>query len=327
VTDSPNKDRGPGQRPAVRRVKISADDDGQRVDNYLMRVLKGVPKTRIYKALRKGEVRVDGKRVRPEHRLERDQEVRIPPLALPTQAPAPAPSAGLREMLADRVLYEDEHLLIIDKPSGLAVHGGSGLKLGLIEAMRRLRPEELRLELVHRLDRATSGCLMLAKRPAALRELHRQLREGEVTKTYLALLRGRLPEDKVDVDAALDRRTTRSGRRQVEVDDEAGRASRTSFRLLERYRRVASLVEVGIETGRTHQIRVHAQHIGHEVAGDLRYGDLRFNREMRRFGLRRLFLHARSLSFIHPATAEPMRVDATMDDDLRAVINALEGGA
>jgi 23S rRNA pseudouridine955/2504/2580 synthase len=308
----------------VRKVLIHETDAGQRVDNYLLRILKGVPKTRIYKALRKGEVRVDGKRVKPERRLEEGESLRIPPLAVAESGPMAEPSEGLKELLAGRVLFEDQHILVMDKPSGLAVHGGSGLKLGLIEAMRQARPEERRLELVHRLDRATSGCLMLAKKPAALKDLHRQLREGQITKTYLALLKGRLPEDKVIVDVALDRRTTQTGRRQVSVDEEEGRQSRSTFRLLERYKHKASMVEVDIATGRTHQIRVHAQHIGHEVAGDLRYGDLRFNREMRQLGLHRLFLHARSLVFTHPATGESIRVDASMGDELRGVIDALE---
>jgi len=307
-------------------VHATEADAGQRLDNYLLRILKGVPKTRIYRALRKGEVRIDGKRVRPEHRLEAGQEIRIPPITVSVREETPMPSDSLRDLLRDRVLFEDDHLLIVDKPSGLAVHGGSGLKLGLIEAMRRLRPEELRLELVHRLDRATSGCLVLAKRPAALKGMHQQLRDGRIRKTYLALIRGRMPQARMDVDAALERRTTRTGKRQVEVDEEEGKDSRSSFKELQTFGQLATLAEVDIETGRTHQIRVHAQHIGHEVAGDLRYGDLRFNRELRRFGLRRLFLHARSLAFTHPASGEAMRVDAPLDAELRGVINALEGG-
>jgi 23S rRNA pseudouridine955/2504/2580 synthase len=349
VTDRPKRGPKPGRKPSpkvgqpaadgskanqnsaastararVRRVRIHEGDAGQRVDNYLMRELKGVPKTRIYRALRKGEVRVDGKRIKPERRLAAGEELRIPPISVADRGPEAEPSESLRDLLAGRVLFEDDHLIVIDKPSGLAVHGGSGLKLGLIEAMRKFRPEERRLELVHRLDRATSGCLMLAKKPSALKALHRQLREGKVTKTYLTLLRGRLPEDKVIVDVALERRTTASGKRQVEVDEDEGRQSRSTFKLLERYGHKASMVEVNIATGRTHQIRVHAQHIGQEVAGDLRYGDLRFNREMRQLGLHRMFLHARSLVFRHPSSDESVRVDAPMGDELRSVIDALE---
>lgn len=315
--------RTPPARQKVRQVTVDAATDGQRIDNFLLRELKGVPRTRIYRALRKGEVRVDGKRIKAQHRLSEGEVVRVPPIGGEPREAASA-SDELKRLLAERILHEDEHLMVVHKPSGLAVHGGSGLKLGLIEAMRQLRPDEQRLELVHRLDRATSGCLLLAKRSSALRELHRQLRDGEVGKTYLALLKGCLPEARITVDAALERRTTKSGKRQVEVE-EAGKAAATSFHQLSCFRRRACLVEVDIATGRTHQIRVHAQHIGHEVAGDLRYGDLRFNREMRELGLERLFLHARSLTLTHPATGEALRFDAELAPELRRVIDALEG--
>ena len=245
----------------------------------------------------------------------------MPPVAT-RQATVSSAAPGSLEWLADRVIFEDGRILVIDKPAGLAVHGGSSVSLGCIEALRLLRPASKDLELAHRLDRGTSGCLLLAKRRSALRTLHALLREGQVDKRYLVLVQGRWPEATTEVDAPLVTRRV-GGEARVKVDP-AGKAAQSSFRLLDSFGQTASLLEVVIATGRTHQIRVHAAHRGHPVAGDDRYGDKDFNAYLLSFGLRRMFLHAHSLSFEWPDTGEPFSASAPLPEDLRSVLTALE---
>ncbi len=310
-----------GGRPAVEYVRICEDAAGQRLDNFLLARLKGVPKSHVYRLLRKGEVRVNKGRAKPEYRLEPGDMVRLPPVRRAETAP-PAPrgrSTGLR--LEERVLHEDERLIVLDKPSGIAVHGGSGLSHGVIEALRAARPEAPFLELVHRLDRETSGCLLLAKRRSALRTLHELLREGRVEKRYLALVRGRWGRGRVRLEDRL-RKTVRGGERVITVDH-AGKAAASEFRPVE-IGAEASLLEVRIMTGRTHQIRVQAAETGHPLAGDERYGDREFNRRMKSLGLGRLFLHAASVAWEDPASGEWRLYSAPLPEDLREVLSRLE---
>ncbi len=295
---------------------------GQRVDNFLLATLKGVPRSLVYRILRSGEVRVNKGRVRPGHRLAPGDQVRIPPLRRPEAAAPAAPSRQLAEQLDAAILFEDSHLLVIDKPAGLAVHGGSGLRLGLIEALRAMRPGA-ELELAHRLDRDTSGCLMISKRRSALRALHAQLRDGDMEKRYTALLGGPLAEPKVRCRAPLLKGQSRGGERIVRVDPAAGKPAETLFRRRRSYGDL-TLVDVTLMTGRTHQIRVHAAHLGAPVVGDDKYGDTETNRRLSALGLRRLFLHAASLRLRPRADAEPMVVEAPLPEALRAVLDTLE---
>ncbi|MCU0935245.1 MAG: 23S rRNA pseudouridine(955/2504/2580) synthase RluC [Gammaproteobacteria bacterium] len=299
---------------------VDAHGDGQRIDNFLFTRLKGVPKSRIYRILRTGEVRVNRGRIRQDYRLKEGDVVRVPPLRRAEKAPAPSPDTRALDLLRDRVLFEDRALLVLDKPSGLAVHGGSGLSYGVIEALRALRPEAPFLELVHRLDRETSGCLVVAKRRPALRALHALLREGEVTKTYLALVGGDLPRP-IEVRASLRKNVLQSGERVVRASEE-GKAALTRIEPLDRAGTV-TLVRATPQTGRTHQIRVHAAEAGHPVAGDAKYGDPELNRTLRTAGLRRLFLHAQALRFPHPEAGDPVNVVAPLPAELRTVLAAL----
>lgn len=302
----------------VQMVEIDAEDADQRIDNYLLRILKGVPRSRIYRLLRKGEVRVNRGRVRADYRLAAGDQVRIPPVTTAAAKAGPGPAPG--RQLAGRILYEDDRLLVVDKPAGMAVHGGSGLSFGVIEALRAARPEAKFLELVHRLDRETSGCLILAKRRSALRALHEQLRENRMDKRYFALVRGRVA-GRQRVDAPLRRNQLRGGERMVQVAED-GKPARTDFSLAESLPG-ASLVEAVLHTGRTHQIRVHAAHLGHPLAGDDKYGDPDFNRALKARGLNRLFLHAHLIAFDHPATGERVQVSAPLDAELHGVLEKL----
>jgi len=308
----------------VRLVAIDASSDGQRVDNFLLRELKGVPKSRIYNLLRRGEVRVNKGRVRAEYRLQSGDQVRIPPIRVAEPDAAPAVlSPSLGERLNAAVLYEDDGLLVINKPAGLAVHGGSGVSLGLIEALRLLRPEARFLELVHRLDRDTSGCIMVAKKRSALTSLHEALRGGDVAKDidkrYLALVAGRWPRQRRRIEAPLEKNTLRSGERVVRVSAD-GKAALTEFEVLESFER-ATLVEARPITGRTHQIRVHARYAGHPLGGDEKYGDREAEVYFRERGLRRLFLHARSLSFMWAGQRLTLR--AELDTELKQFLEVL----
>ncbi len=300
-------------------VIVGAEEHGQRIDNFLLCRLKGVPKSRVYRILRRGEVRVNSGRIGPSYRLQTGDRVRIPPLRLAQEKPLPRVSHHLQSTLADTVLYEDERILAVDKPAGVAVHGGSGVSLGVIEALRQLRPDLPHLELVHRLDRETSGCLLLSKRRSALRALHELMRSGEVDKRYLALLAGRWERTRIAVDAPLLKNTLQSGERMVRVSA-AGKAARTVFRRIEVFAD-ATLVEAQLLTGRTHQIRVHAAHLGTPILGDDKYGDTHANAAAKKRGLRRLFLHARALGFRWPESTQPIHVTAPLPRELQRLLD------
>lgn len=320
---SPTNPPSPVVAPAyrVRYCQIESDQAGQRVDNFLIRELGGVPKTLVYRILRKGEVRVNKGRVKPEYRLQAGDEVRIPPVQV-----EPKPEAFVDARSIDSIeipiLYEDNALLVVNKPSGLAVHGGSGMSFGLIELLRQQRPREKYLELAHRLDRETSGVLLLAKSRSALMGLHTQLRERHTEKHYLALLCGRLRKTR-EINVALRKNTLQSGERMVRVDTDQGRAALSRFKPITQYVG-ATLADVEILTGRTHQIRVHAQHAGLPLAGDRKYGDADCNQRMRALGVRRLFLHASELQLRHPITQAPLCFRAPLAPDLQQVLDRLQ---
>ncbi len=303
----------PTAPPAVRHVYVGEDGAGQRLDNYLVKTLKGVPKTHVYRIIRSGEVRVNRRRAGADTRLALGDELRLPPVRVAQRADtAPAPP---REF---PIVYEDEHLLVLDKPAGVAVHGGSGVSFGVIEQLRRARPEAKLLELVHRLDKETSGLLLIAKKRSALTALQDQFRSRATGKTYAALVIGAWPASKKVIDVALHKFLTDQGERRVRTvapDDEDGRRSITLVRLVRQYEGYA-LLDVTIKTGRTHQIRVHLASEGHAIVGDDKYGDFALNRELARgqAGLRleRMFLHARRLAFDHPASAERLELEAPL---------------
>jgi 23S rRNA pseudouridine955/2504/2580 synthase len=309
----------------VRLVRVPEDRDGQRLDNFLLLQLKGAPRSLVYKLVRSGQVRINGKRAKADSRLAGGDEVRIPPVRLAEAGEQAPPPRALLESLASQIVFEDRWLLALNKPSGLATHGGSGVRVGAIEALRALRPGAP-LELVHRLDRDTSGVLLVAKRRSALLELQALMRGGEDEegpgKRYLALLVGRLPQGRMTVDAPLRKSVLQGGERMVRVDP-AGKPSRSHFTVLER-RGGHSFCEVVIETGRTHQIRVHAAHLGHPVAGDSKYGDREANRRLaEQAGLRRLFLHAASIEFALEGGKRPYLINAPLPPELTAVLDRL----
>ncbi|MGA1730551.1 MAG: RluA family pseudouridine synthase [Steroidobacteraceae bacterium] len=312
-----------GDRVAeVRQVEVSEGDAGQRLDNLLLRELKGVPRSHVYRLLRRGEVRVNGKRAKPETRLTAGDRVRIPPVRQEASPPGQAePSGRVVAGIEARVIHEDERLIVIDKPSGLAVHGGSGLAFGVIEALRAARPGS-RLELAHRLDRDTSGVLLVAKGGVALRHLHALLREGQVAKRYLALVKGRWRLGKKRLDLPLATSHRQGGERTVRVHAD-GKPSVSVFDPLERLGELATLMRVDLETGRTHQIRVHAAYSGHPVAGADKYGDRDFNQRLRELGLRRLFLHAHRLEFVWPDTGQRCEWTSPLPAELESVLERL----
>jgi 23S rRNA pseudouridine955/2504/2580 synthase len=309
-------------RPVARQAQIEDDAAGQRLDNFLLGELKGVPRSHVYRLIRSGQVRVNSGRVNPKYRLRPGDRVRVPPVAT-RPAPVEKPSGGFA-WLAERIAFEDSRLLVLDKPAGFAVHGGTGVTLGCIEALRQLRPELPELELVHRLDRATSGCLLVAKRRSALRTVHGLLREGRVEKRYFTLVKGRWRKPHADVTAPLVTRRG-PGESRVRVAT-GGKESKSSFRLIEAVGQTASLLEVAIATGRTHQIRVHAAHLGYPVAGDDRYGDPEFNAVLERHGLRRMFLHSHSVAFVWPESGEEFSVSVPLPQELKDVLGALATG-
>ncbi|HVN99809.1 MAG TPA: RluA family pseudouridine synthase [Steroidobacteraceae bacterium] len=322
---------GPGARSAVRQHPVDAEYAGTRLDKALARLLPGVPMTRIFRLIRKGEVRVNGKRCRAEQRLAAGDMIRVPPVherSGTAQLLAAGGAARVPPALVERVnaaiVYEDDRLLVLDKPAGLAVHGGSGLSHGVIEALRAARPDET-LELAHRLDRDTSGILMVARKPSALRVLHELLREGRVEKSYLALVVGRWELGRKLIDAPLQTEARVSGERTVRVG-EGGKSARTRFRLVQQFGTRASLVEATLETGRTHQIRVHAAYCRHPVAGDVKYGDAAANAALRELGLQRMFLHAHSVSFDWPQGGQ-VSISAPLPPELKAVLDALAAAA
>ncbi len=309
----------------------TADDEGQRLDNYLARNLKGVPRSMIYRILRRGEVRVNKGRVSPSYKLADGDVIRIPPVTV-TKGPVTIPSSRLHlvQDLKDRILYENDGFLVVDKPSGLAAHGGSGIEFGLIEALRALRPEQRFLELAHRLDRDTSGCLIVAKRRSALRDLHEQFRQRQVHKRYLTLVPGKWDRRQNLISAPLVRNELKSGERMVMVDFKNGQPSSTGFEIVEEFQN-ATLLAAMPHTGRTHQIRVHCAYARHPVGGDDKYGDREFNEYLRENGLRRMFLHAQRITFNNPEDGTLLKIEAPLPKELEAILEVLrskkgEGG-
>ncbi|HAT6342521.1 TPA: 23S rRNA pseudouridine(955/2504/2580) synthase RluC [Aeromonas hydrophila] len=305
----------------VQLLTIEAEHEGQRIDNFLKTQLKGVPKSLIYRILRKGEVRVNKKRIKPEYKLCTGDEVRVPPVRVAEKNELPSANLGSIQRLESQILFEDDSMIVLNKPSGMAVHGGSGLSFGVIEGLRALRPEARFLELVHRLDRDTSGVLLVAKKRSALRSLHEQLRVKTMRKQYLALVRGQWQPHVKVVNAPLRKNDLQSGERVVRVSSD-GKPSETRFRIARQFAE-ATLVECSPITGRTHQIRVHTQHAGHPIACDDKYGEAAFDDKMRSQGLKRLFLHAWKLSFIHPADGREMQVEAPLAPELDDFLNKL----
>jgi len=310
----------PGDRTTVQHCEVTPEEAGQRLDNYVQKHLGGVPRSRVYRVIRKGEVRVNGRRAGPELRLQPHDRIRLPPVRTAPPAQSGRPSPQLLERIGKAIVCEDERVLVLDKPAGVAVHGGSGVSFGVIEALRALRPGET-LELVHRLDRDTSGCLLVARRGASLRALHALMRTGGFEKRYLALVKGKwdLGAKRIDIPLRTDARL--GGERTVRPAS-SGKPSVSDFRPVQFFGRTATLMEVTLRTGRTHQIRVHAAHAGHPVAGDEKYGDAAFNEELAALGLRRMFLHAHSLSFTWPQGGE-FSINTPLPPELAAVIDEL----
>lgn len=308
----------------VQLVTIDEDHFEQRIDNYLITALKGVPKSMIYRIVRKGEVRVNKKRIKPEYKLQIGDVVRIPPVRIAEKDHRTAPSANLSRVsvLETRIIHEDNHLIVLNKPAGIAVHGGSGIDFGVIEGLRSLRPQQKFLELVHRLDKDTSGVLLIAKKRSALKHLHEQLRSKTMQKDYLALVRGDWQAKDKAIKAPLLKITLASGERIVRVNTE-GKASETRFKIMQRFQG-CTLVKASPITGRTHQIRVHCQYAGHAIACDDKYSEQSFDDSMRALGLNRLFLHAAELKFTHPENNEVMQVQAPLDDVLIQTLEKLK---
>ena len=307
---------------AVTFHEVDAEYAGQRLDNFLIRLLKGVPKSRIYRLLRKGEVRVNKGRVKADTRLATGDVIRVAPIRVSDNSSQGMPGRQMRVRLNESIIFEDDGLIVIDKPSGMAVHGGSGVSFGVIEGLRADRPEAKFLELVHRLDRDTSGCLMLAKSRAGLVDLQKQIQQNHIKKSYQALVKGKWPKGKSTINAPLKKNTLASGERMVRVDV-AGKASVTHFSVEKLYKQ-ASLLDIRLETGRTHQIRVHCQFSDQSIAGDPKYGDQAFNQFTRGLGLKRLFLHASCLEFKHPISNERMKIEASLPDDLKTILDKLD---
>ena len=304
-------------KAAAKTAEVGEEAAGQRIDNFLIRHCKGVPRSHVYRILRSGEVRVNSGRVDATYRLQTGDRVRIPPIRIA------APQAGKRAAPPREldIVHEDAALLVVNKPAGLAVHGGSGISFGAIESLRAARPQAKFLELVHRLDRETSGLLMLAKKRSALTALHTALREGKVDKRYLALVKGAWLKDKREVSLPLRKYLTGEGERRVNVES-GGQEARTVFRL-ERKLPGYSLVSAQLKTGRTHQIRVHLAHLGFPIAGDDKYGDFELNKALAKRGLKRMFLHAASLAFVHPLDGKRMEFSAPLPPELQNFLDGL----
>lgn len=306
---------------AAHIITIEPGYEGQRLDNFLLNYLKGLPKSYIYRIVRKGEVRVNKGRIKVNYKLVQGDQVRIPPMRVAEPQEKGRVGDQWLQRLESSIIHEDSRLLVLNKPSGLAVHGGSGLSFGAIEALRQLRPNEHQLELVHRIDRDTSGCLLVAKKRSALRTLHELMRENRIDKRYLALLNGRWRRDRVDVDVPLLKNTIQGGERIVRVDPR-GKDSQTQFRVIERFDE-ALLVEAKLLTGRTHQIRVHTAHLETPILGDYKYGNAGGNKKLRGLGLRRLFLHAQRISFRWPDDKKDTVFKAPLDNELKVVLDKL----
>jgi 23S rRNA pseudouridine955/2504/2580 synthase len=313
-------------KDAVSWITVDETAEGQRIDNFLCRILKGVPKSHVYRILRSGEVRVNKGRAGPERRLSAGDVLRVPPVRTARSAESGDGVPRAARPFRLPILHEDDALLAVDKPPGVAVHGGSGISMGLIEQLRAGRPDARFLELVHRLDRDTSGILLVAKTRAALLALHSALREGEVDKRYQVLVRGRWRDAVRTVRAPLHKYSTAAGERRVRVD-ETGRASETVFRRVRvwtTHEPPLALLEAELRTGRTHQIRVHLAHIGFLLAGDEKYGDFSWNRTLRVKGLRRMFLHAHRLSLPHPTTGDALALESPLPADLVGFLGTLD---
>jgi 23S rRNA pseudouridine955/2504/2580 synthase len=323
VSDQLPAEGGAVTRERVRHVEVGEEQAGVRLDKFLTRLLPNVPKSRVFRLVRRGEVRVNGKRAAPELRLQAHDDVRVPPINVEPQASTsstPRAPTKLLDTVQRSIIREDERLIVLDKPAGIAVHGGSGLSFGIIETLRALRPDET-LELVHRLDRDTSGILLVSRKPSSLRTTHALLREGEFEKGYLALVKGKwnLGRKRIDVPLRTDLRV--GGERTVKAHP-SGKAALSEFKPVQFFGNRATLMEVSIYTGRTHQIRVHAAYAGHPVAGDEKYGDEEFNEAMRAVGLERMFLHAHRVAFEWPQGGE-FTANAPLPPELAAVIDKL----
>jgi len=309
------------RKMSVQYIEVSAADAGQRLDNFLLRHLKGVPRSKIYRIVRKGEVRINKGRAKPDYKLTAGDSVRIPPVRVSDNSTT-TPSQRLIAQVTAAIVYEDAHVLVLNKPAGIAVHAGSGVAHGVIEALRAARGSIDFLELVHRIDRDTSGCLVLAKSRSVLRQLHDVWRDGEqLKKRYLALVAGHW-NDAGYIKSTLRRGEEISGERKVVVEED-GKAALSYFKPLQHYR-MATLLEVQIYTGRTHQIRVQTAEAGHPIAGDHKYGDRQFNKTLAKSGFKRMFLHANSLEFVLPETGEMLHLSAPLDDTLRHLLDELE---
>ena len=311
------------QMKPVRLVTVTENQDGQRIDNYLFRIFKGVPKSHVYRILRSGEVRVNKKRIDQTYRLQAGDIIRIPPVKTAEREEKRIPDARFD------ILYEDDSILVINKPAGVAVHGGSGVSFGVIEQLRAMRPEAKFLELVHRLDKETSGILVLAKKRSALTRLHEQIREGAIDKRYQALVHGNWKNQRQHVRLPLLKYHTADGERRVRVDA-AGQASHTVFNVLRHYPDF-TLLEAELKTGRTHQIRGHLASSGFVIAGDEKYGDYELNRQLQKGkkgedALKRMFLHACKITFVHPETGKPVTITAPLPDECAGYLKTLESG-
>lgn len=306
----------------VRYVTADSDQHQRRIDNFLSASLKGLPRVRIYQMLRRGEIRVNGGRVKPGYRLQAGDRIRIPPVRLGERRPPATPPDYMLDLVKKRVIYANKDIIVLNKPAGIVVHGGTGRSFGVIEILRCLYPFDTGLQLVHRLDQDTSGCLLIARNAGVLKTLHRDLASGRVKKTYQALLMGRLERPVLEVDQPLRKNLLRSGERMVKVDGQ-GKAARTRFEIIRVYKS-ATLVKVILMTGRTHQIRAHAGYINHPVGGDIKYGAREFNKYLRSLGLKRMFLHAAGIAL--PADTGLDRTDfsAPLPDDLQSVLETID---
>jgi 23S rRNA pseudouridine955/2504/2580 synthase len=309
-------------KESVKFLEVGDESAGQRIDNFLLRHLKGVPKSHVYRILRSGEVRINKGRAAADRRLVLGDQVRIPPVRVSEKTEAP-PVPG-REFPD---IFEDEAMLVIDKPAGVAVHGGSGVDFGVIEQLRQARPEARFLELAHRLDRETSGLLIIGKKRAALTRLHDLFRDGSIDKRYFALVKGHWRDKLRNVKLPLLKYTGADGERRVRVSTE-GKEAHSVVRLLQRYESASgtfSLLEVELRTGRTHQIRVHLSHLGHPILGDEKYGDFILNRDLQKTGLKRMFLHAASMRFNHPVSGEALMLQSPLPEELHKYLRQIDG--
>ena len=318
--DSAAKTGSTGNPQSVRRVKVGEEDAGQRIDNFLLRECKGVPKSHIYRILRSGEVRVNAGRISQTYRLKQGDEVRIPPIRLAEKPEAPQAHVAARHEF--RIVFEDEALLVIDKPAGLAVHGGSGVSFGVIELLRQQRPQAKFLELAHRLDRETSGLLIIAKKRSALNAVQDGMRSGALEKRYLTMVSGRWQNPQQHIRTALYKYLTAEGERRVMVRED-GKPSHSIVRMLQRWERY-SLLEVELKTGRTHQIRVHLQSQGFPLLGDDKYGDFPLNKQLAQGGLSRMFLHAALLRFAHPLSGDMLELKAPLPVELAEFVRQVD---